>query len=142
MHPRRFAGTMVGGALLLYTILLLSPLIGSGCGGGGTAAGGCQPPSSLADPRQTSPTTIIRASASRQLIIKFKPNTIACTPAGIAQWSSTTRVSLEYVRTMSGEACVVKQFADSADNLSRGQQTLKENPAVEYLEPDAVMKAL
>jgi hypothetical protein len=43
---------------------------------------------------------------------------------------------------MSGDACVVKQFADSAEYLSHGQKTLKENPAVEYLEPDAVMKAL
>lgn len=81
-------------------------------------------------------------SASRQLIIKFKPDTIACTPAGIAQLSSATRVSLEFVRTMSGGACVVKQFAEDADILLRGQKTLEENPAVEYLEPDAVMKAL
>ena len=94
------------------------------------------------NPPQPSPTTIIRGSASRQLIIKFRPGTIACTPAGIAQLSSTTRVSLEFVRTMSGDGCVVKQFADSADDLLRGQNTLKENPAVEYLEPDAVMKAL
>ena len=99
-------------------------LMGSGCGH--------QPP----------PTTIIKASASRQLLIKFKPDTIACTPAGIAQLSSTTRVSLEFVRTMSGDACVVKQFADTADNLLHGEKTLKENPAVEYLEPDAVMKTL
>lgn len=106
------------------------------------AAGGCQQPSSRTNPPQPSPTTIIKASASQQLIIKFKPNTIACTPAGIAQWSSTTHVSLEFVRTMSGDACVVKQFADTADLLLHGQKTLKENPAVEYLEPDAVMKAL
>jgi hypothetical protein len=43
---------------------------------------------------------------------------------------------------MSGDACVVKQSADNADILLHGQKTLKENPAVEYLEPDAVMKAL
>jgi hypothetical protein len=123
-------------------LFVLSLLIGSGCGGGGTAAGGGQQPSSRTNPPQPSPTTIIKASASRQLIIKFKPNTIACTPEGIAQFSSTTHVSLEFVRTMSGDACVVKQFADSAINLLHGQKTLKENPAVEYLEPDAVMKAL
>ena len=123
-------------------LFVLSLLIGSGCGGGGTAAGGGQQPSSRTNPPQPSPTTIIKASASRQLIIKFKPNTIACTPEGIAQFSSTTHVSLEFVRTMSGDACVVKQFADSAINLLHGQKTLKENPAVEYLEPDAVMRAL
>jgi len=43
---------------------------------------------------------------------------------------------------MSGDACVVKQFAESADILLQGQKTLKENPAVEFLEPDAIMKAL
>lgn len=127
-------------AYLLVLSLLI--LIGSGCGGGGTAAGGCRQPPSRTNPPQPSPTTIIKASASQQLIIKFKPNTIACTPAGIAQLSSTTHVSLEFIRTMSGDACVVKQFADSADNLLHGQETLKQNPAVEYLEPDAIMKAL
>lgn len=123
-------------------LFVLSLLIGSGCGGGGSAAGGGQQPSSRTNPPQPSPATIIEASASRQLIIKFKPDTIACTPEGIARLSSTTRVSLEFVRTMSGDACVVKQFGDSAENLLQGQKTLKENPAVEYLEPDAVMKSL
>jgi hypothetical protein len=37
---------------------------------------------------------------------------------------------------------VVRQVADSADNLLHGQETLKNNPAVEYVEPDAVMKTL
>ena len=105
-------------------LVVVSLLVGSGCG------------------HQPSPTTIIKASASRQLLIKFKPNTIACNPAGIAQLSSTTHVSLEFVRTMSGDACVVKQSADTAEILLHGQKTLKENPAVEYLEPDAVMNAL
>ena len=123
-------------------LLVISLLIGSGCGGGGAAAGGGQLPSSLTNPPQSSPTTIIKAHAYQQLIIKFKPNTISCNPEGIAQLSSATHVSLEFVRTMSGDACVVKQFADSADDLLHGQKTLKENPAVEYLEPDAVMKAL
>lgn len=123
-------------------LLVLSLLVGTGCGGGGAAAGGCQQPSSLTNPPQPSPGTMIKAPGVQQLIIKFKPDTVACTPEGIAQFSSTTRVSLEFVRTMSGDACVVKQSADSAENLSRGQKTLKENPAVEYLEPDALMKAL
>ena len=123
-------------------LMAVTLLIGSGCGGGGSAAGGCQQPSSLNNPLQPSPSTMNKAPGVQQLIIKFKPDTIACTPEGIAQFSSTTRVSLEFVRTMSGDACVVKQSADSADNLLRGQKTLKENPAVEYLEPDAVMKEL
>jgi hypothetical protein len=126
----------------IASLLVLSLLIASGCGGGGTAAGGYQQPSSLTNPPQSPPTTIIKAPASQQLIIKFRPDTIACNPAGIAQLSSTTHVSLEFVRNMSGDACVVKQFADSADNLLHGQKTLKEYPAVEYLEPDAVMKPM
>ena len=123
-------------------LLILSMLIGSGCGGGGAAAGGCLHPSSLNNPAQPSPATKIKAPTTQQLIIKFKPDTIACTPEGIAKLSSTTHVSLEFVRTMSGEACVVKQSAESTDILLQGQKTLKENPAVEYLEPDAIMKAL
>lgn len=122
--------------------LVLSMLIGSGCGGCGTAAGGGQQRTLRSNPTQPSPGKAIKASASQQLIIKFKPNTIACDPSGIAEFSSATHVSLEFVRTMSGDACVVKQFADIAENLSHGQKTLEENPAVEYLEPDAVMKAL
>lgn len=122
-------------------LLVLSLLIGSGCGGAGTAAGGCKQPSFRTGPPQPSLTEIIKASASQQLIIKFNPNTIACNPAGIAQLSSTTHVSLEFVRTMSGDACAVKQFADCEDDLLRGQITLKEDPAVDYLEPDAIMKA-
>jgi hypothetical protein len=94
------------------------------------------------DPHRPSTTTNTKASASRRLIIKFRPDTVPCTPAGIAQFSSATHVSLEYVRAMSGDACVVTQFAEDAGDLLRGQETLRGNPAVEYLEQDAMMKAL
>jgi hypothetical protein len=123
-------------------LLVVSLLFGNGCGGGRTTAGAHQPPSLLINPPQPSPATIIKASVSRQLIIKFKPDTISCNPAGIAELSLATHVSLEFVRPMSGDACVVKQFADSADGLLRGQKTLKDNSAVEYLEPDSIIKAL
>lgn len=105
------------------------------------AAAGCQQPSAATNPPRPAPTTTIEASTSQQLIIKFKPGTIACNPAEIARLSSAARVSLEFVRAMSGDACVVKQFADSADSLLQGQKILKQNPDVEYLERDAVMKA-
>lgn len=105
------------------------------------AAAGCQQPSASTNPPRPAPTTTIEASTSQQLIIKFKPGTIACNPAEIARLSSAARVSLEFVRAMSGDACVVKQFADSADSLLQGQKILKQNPDVEYLERDAVMKA-
>ena len=123
-------------------LVVVSLLIGSGCGAGGSAAGGCQQPSFQSNSPQPSPTTILDGAVAQQLIIKFKPNTIECNPDGIAQFSATTHVSLEFVRTMSGDACVVKQSADSADNLLHGQKPLKENPAIEYLEPDVITKAL
>jgi len=123
-------------------LLALALLTGCGAGGGGMIADDGGRPSRGADPAPASSTTAAQAAVSRQLIMKFKPHTVACDPAGIAQLSLATRVSLEFVRTMSGGACVVKQSADSADDLSKGQETLEKNPAVEYVEPDAVMKAL
>jgi hypothetical protein len=43
---------------------------------------------------------------------------------------------------MSGDACVIKQLADSAAGLSQGKEMLKQHPAVEWLEEDRMMKAL
>ena len=88
-------------------LLVLFLLIGIGVGG--TIAGGCQQTSPRTNTPQLSPTPITKTPVSQQLIIKFKTNTIECNPAGIAQLSSTTHVSLEFVRAMSGDACVVKQ---------------------------------
>ena len=95
-------------------------------------AGGCQTP--------PSPSTSMRVS--QQLIVKFKPNTITCDAPEIAHLSAVTRVPLEYVRPMSGNACVIKQLADDAAGLSQGQETLKQHPAIEWLEEDKMMKAL
>jgi hypothetical protein len=78
----------------------------------------------------------------QQLIVKFKPNTIACDAAEIAHLSAVTQVPLEHVRPMSGDACVIKQLADNAAGLSQGQETLKQHPAIEWLEEDRMMKAL
>ncbi len=105
-------------------------------------AGGCQmPPSPSANPPQPAPTPKGKAAVSQQLIIKFKPNTIVCDAAGIAGLSSATQVPLEHVRPMSGDACVVKQFADNAEAFSQGQEILKQHPAIEWLEEDRIMKA-
>lgn len=123
-------------------LLALALLTGCGAGGGGMIADDGGRPSCGADPPPPSSAKTADAPASRQLIMKFRPHTVACDPAGIAQLSLATRVPLEFVRTMSGGACVVKQSADSADGLSKGRETLGKHPAVEYLEPDAVMKAL
>ena len=104
--------------------LLASALLLGGCQGVGALAGGDRP------------------ASSRQLIVKFRPDTVPCTPAGISGLSRASRVPLEFVRPMSGGACVVRQFADGEGGFLEGEKALKGNPAVEYLEPDTVMKPL
>lgn len=106
------------------------------------AAGCCQPPPQAVAASQSAPQPIAETATTRQLIIKFKPNTIACNAVGIAQLSSATRVPVGYVRPMSGDACVVRQSADDASGLEQGQKTLRQHPAVERLEQDAKMKTL
>jgi hypothetical protein len=77
---------------------------------------------------------------SQQLIIKFKPNTIACSAAGIAQLSASLQVPLQFIRNMSGNACVIKQHAGNPNEFSQGQKILRQDLAVEWVEPDDVMK--
>jgi hypothetical protein len=79
--------------------------------------------------------------AKQQLIIKFKPNTVLCSEAGISQFSSAIQVGLSYVRSMSGQACVVLQSKDSDGGYVYGQAKIKKHPAVELLELDTMMKA-
>ena len=100
---------------------------------------GCQTSFVMAD-SQSSPQAGAN-TATRQLIIKFKPDTISCNTAGIAQLSSATQVSLEYVRPMSGDACVVKLLDVDANSL-REQELLRQHPAIEWLEQDEKKKAL
>jgi len=75
------------------------------------------------------------------MIIKFKPDAIMCDAAGIARLSLATGVTLEYIRPMSGDACVIKQFADDAGDFLQGQKALEQHPAVKWLERDERMKA-
>lgn len=105
---------------------------------------GCQMPPSpfTSSPPQPAPMLIGmigNGAVSQQLIIKFKSNTIACDAAGIASVSSATQVPLRHVRPMSGDACVVQQFADNAEGLSHEQERLKQHPAIEWLEEDRMM---
>ena len=104
------------------------------------AVAGCQTPPAIAD-SVPSPQPVAN-TAARQLIINFKPNTIACNAAGIMQLSSATRVPLEYVRPMSGNACVIKQLAVDANDVLREQELLRHHPAVEWLGQDEKKKAL
>lgn len=105
------------------------------------AATGCQVSAPMAAP-QPSPQSIVGTMATQQLIIKFKPNTIVCDAAGIAQLSSATMVTLEYIRPMSGDACVVRQLAGDTGKLSLGQELLRQFPAIEWLVLDAKKRAL
>ena len=105
---------------------------------------GCQmaPSPSTSSPPQPTPMSTGEMRVSQQLIVKFKPNTIACDATQIAHLSAVTRVPLEYVRPMSGDACVIKQLADDAAGLSQRQETLKQYPAIEWLEEDRTVEAL
>jgi hypothetical protein len=82
----------------------------------------------------------VPAAASQQLIIKFKRAAVPCERDGVARFSQAAGVQLEVVRPMSGEACVVTQFGAGAAELARGLDALRKNPAVEWAEPDAVMR--
>src|SRR4051812_7134900 len=76
--------------------------------------GGCQMPPSLSSssPPPLTPMSRGEGRVSQQLIVMFKPHTIACDAAGIAHLSAVTQVPLEHVRSMSGGACVIKQLAN------------------------------
>jgi len=103
--------------------------------------GGCQNslPASANQPSQQS---IAETMVAQQLIIKFRPNTLSCDVAGIAQLSSVTRVPLEFVRRMSGDACVIRQLADETNDFLRGKKLLSQQHSVEWVELDKKMKAL
>ncbi len=103
---------------------------------------GCQV--SAADPavRQSVVNGSSVASISQQLIITFKRNTLTCDPAGIARLSEISQVPLELVRPMSGNACVVRQVEKSGISFAQGQQLLKQQPSIESVEPDALMKTM
>ena len=105
------------------------------------AVGGCKSPTVMVD-SLSSPQLVSNTVTARQLIIKFKPDTLACNAAEIAQLSSATRVPLEYVRSMSGNACVIKQLAVDTNEFLRGQELLRQHPAIEWLEQDTRKKAL
>jgi hypothetical protein len=104
-----------------------------------TMMAGCQS-SAGDDIHRPASGTVADASGSQQLIIKFKSNTITCDPAGIARVSAAAHVSLEFVRPMSGDACVVKHLADDPGSFSAEQQMLRQHPAIEWVELDAVLK--
>ena len=110
------------------------------------AVTGCQTPLSIAA-TQTPPQSAVETAAparatTQQLILKFKPDTFACNAEGIAQFASEVDVLLEFVRAMSGDACVIKQLTFNSAELVRDQERLRHHPAVLLLEQDTKKKAL
>lgn len=100
---------------------------------------GCYSDTSSATP----PLPLNSAGADHQrLIIKLKSATFNCDADGIKKLSAASRVPLEFVHPISGESCVVTQYADSPEGLLQGQEILRQHPAVELLEQDRKMKAL
>lgn len=72
-----------------------------------------------------------------QLIVKFHPATLACDAAGIADLARKTHLDLQWIRPMSGQACVLRwQGKDAAGAIA----TLQARPEVEWAEMDAVMR--
>jgi hypothetical protein len=81
------------------------------------------------------------ASPKRQLIIKFKPGAGECSAAGIAKFAATTGAHIEFLRVMSGDACVVTQFFTASQSAASEQEMLKSHPAIQWIESDSPLKA-
>ncbi len=83
-----------------------------------------------------------RPTAGPQLIVKFKAGTLDCSEAGIQKLSGLAGHRLRLVRPMSGDACVIR-LQDGTDPAATGAalSAIRALPAVQYAEPDAVMRA-
>src|SRR3569832_1851719 len=94
---------------------------------------GCQ-----SSPAESGPTRIATASAAhssvaQQLIIKFKPTTaerFVCDANSIARLAAATASTLDFVRVMSGDTCVVRQRANNKYELLQKQSGIRRHPAV------------
>lgn len=76
----------------------------------------------------------------QQFIVKFKPGSVTCDKVGLARFSEVADLRMEFIRPMSGNACVVLLWATNPEALIRQQIMLKRHPSVEWAEPDALMK--
>lgn len=79
------------------------------------------------------------AGVSRGLILKLKGKEGACDGRQVRALASETGQSLDFLRPMSGGACVVVQHGASAESLDAGLRRLRQLDAVEWAEIDAVM---
>lgn len=85
-------------------------------------------------PPSAAPSAAVPAESafSRQLMIRFQPGSVACEAAAIAYFAAATHVWLQYVRPMSGNACVVRHSAANAQRWQDDLETLKRHPAVQW----------
>jgi hypothetical protein len=100
-------------------------------------AAGCE---SSSAPRRSNAAAERAPQVSQQLIVKFKPQSVACTAQAISRFSKSADLPLKWLRPMSGDACVVIQEASNPDELTRAQQRLKQHSQVEWVELDALMQ--
>jgi hypothetical protein len=102
----------------------------------------CQ--SSAVDSGPRNPASMVAAdtAASQQLIVKFKTMTFRCDRTDIAHLSTQIDVPLEFVRPLSGNACVIRQLRSGSGGFLQGQKLLRQHPSVEWVELDAVMKTM
>jgi len=61
-----------------------------------------------------------------------------CDATQLAHLSAVTRVPLQHVRPLSGNACVIQQRAEDVTGLSHGQNTLKCHPVIEWLDEEMI----
>lgn len=83
-------------------------------------------------------------TAYRQLIIKFKDKSYRCVRADIARLEAQIDVPLELTRPLSEGTCVIKirQIRSGSGDFDQGQKLLQEHPSIEWVERDAILKAM
>lgn len=106
-----------------------------------TISYGCQQAVVNNHPPQSAPIMKADNLVFQQLILKFKPGTLQCDPAGVARLSSATATALQFIRPMSGDACVIRHSAADPASLSQEQKKIRQHPSIQWLEEDTVMKA-
>lgn len=78
---------------------------------------------------------------ARQLMVKLRGARTSCDASQIALLGRATAQQLEYIRPMSGDACVIRQKAETPKALADGFRRLVQHPTVDWVEVDGVMKA-
>lgn len=81
----------------------------------------------------------VSAQVRQQLMIRLDQAVVSCTAEDIAKLATATSQALQYVRPMSGNACVVSHAANSEATLAAGLQRLRQHPSVEIADVDKIV---